>query len=334
MSTSPSTTTETPSSVHHHHTHSQFWTLPGYGPDYGLDPFYDPSDPFLSDPFLTDPYLSDPFLSDPFLGDPFFYEAQLGWYRSSHHGLTALAEENRYVAEFQRSGSVVDVLLTSQIRKNQVKKRNQRRKKGKRLKNKKQKRSVAKYGVGSMDWKSVQQWRDNWGQKTMEDKGKTKKKGNKKPKKKWKNKKKGKSKKKIRKQNKKKSRSKKETNLQKKKPLRRSGSVKIMPLKNSKKTPTLAIHNFLQAVVEKYGTFDKITTIKPTTKALKTKIKNRLFHKIRRFSNKNIEEMVKTSRKELKLPYLKTRKPRSVDVKWQRLRKVLMKGLRGPSVSQ
>ena len=109
-----------------------------------------------------------------------------------------------------------------------------------------------------------------------------------------------------------------------------------MALTKSKKTPALTAHHFLQAVIDKYGTFNKtimLATKKPLTNK-KPKNKSRLMHKIRRFSKKNIAEMVKTSRKEMKLPFGKTQKPRSVDVRWQRLRRVLTRGLRGPSVSQ
>jgi hypothetical protein len=329
LTTSPSTTPTTPSTetsppphpAQHHHTHTQFWSLPGYQfPDYGLDPFY------------------DPFLSDPFLTDPFFYEAELGWYRSSPRVFKSLKNEQKSVAGFQRSGSVVEVLLKTMSRKkrrrkNKQKKKNarkMRKKKSKKIRKKNQKRSIQKFGVGSMDWEQIEKWRQKWGDKKAAN-SQTTNTETKPPKNKWKHKRRGSIKNK--KGKKKKKSAKKKRKGSKKKHLRRSG----VPLSKSKKTPALTAQHFLQAVIDKYGTFNQTSMSATTKKPVKkktTKIKAHLFHKIRRFSKKNIAEMVKTSRKELKLPFGKTRKPRSVDVRWQRLRRVLTRGLRGPSVSQ
>jgi len=313
--TTSSTTSPPPPPASHVHTFTEFWTIPGYHfPDY-LSPQFDP-------------------FYDPFLSDPFFYEAELGWYRSSPGVLKSLQEEQISVAEFQRSGSVVETLLstmnTKKTRKQNKGARRKHRKKIKHLrkklkkatimKNEKQKRSAKTYGVGGMDWKQIQQWRENWKSKTRKQDTKyATTKTTDSPK----NIKHGKSFSKRKKSMK---------NWKHRNALQRSWK-KLEKSKNN-----LSVKSFLDAVVNKYGSFNQsameTTTIKTRIKKT-TQMKNKahLLHKIRRFSRKNIVQMLKMSNKELRIPLKKVRKPRSVKMNWQRLKNALTRGLRGPRVT-
>ena len=63
-------------------------------------------------------------------------------------------------------------------------------------------------------------------------------------------------------------------------------------------------------------------------------LEKKLFQKLKKFSLKSVEEMMTKSGKDLQMPYSKSKRPRSVDIPWKRLKLALVEGLRGPDVTR
>ena len=197
LSTTASTTmvATTPTPQHHHHHHN-FWGVPG------LFPLYDYSllDPFGFDPFLTDPFLGDPFLYEPQLGWFRSSDEKLRELRSSDldkvfrsTSLEQLVEEEnrgwrrrkekkerkskrRKVQRRRKSNrrndlnkSVSKKNLKTKVSGRQLPNSNHQKRAKKRKEGKRTKRQRRSFGVGSMSWNDVQDWRETWGKKKIED---------------------------------------------------------------------------------------------------------------------------------------------------------------------
>ena len=247
---------------HHHHHHHNFWSGPG---------IYS----------LLDPFGFDPFLGDPFFGDLFLYEAQLGWFRTSDEKLrdfgtsdlerlfrsTSLEElvdeENRGLRRtkekkhakskrskvqkknrfqngnyFKNSDKAKQKTKVSGMPNYYKKRANMPRGKEERSR-KRQRRS---FGMGSMSWDELQEWRGNWGKKEgAETDGKRQNRSRQKQKGKMEG---------LR---------------------QRGGSLhkgRRRRRKEDEKTRQSDFHgrkveSFLMAIADKYGTLSPITTIKP-----------------------------------------------------------------------
>ena len=100
------------------------------------------------------------------------------------------------------------------------------------------------------------------------------------------------------------------------------------------------VNNFLQAVAQKYGGHKQAKSKKPKKKkkqswrATLSSLEKKLFQKLKKFSLKSVEEMMSKSGKDLQMPHSKSKRPRSVDIPWKRLKLALVEGLRGPDVTR
>jgi len=101
------------------------------------------------------------------------------------------------------------------------------------------------------------------------------------------------------------------------------------------------VQAFLSSVVQAYGQEGAVLLNSGKDKKQpgnnfgnKVSIQKKLFRKLRKFSAKNIQNMISLSRKELKLSLGGSKKPQSTSLPWNKLKKLLTKGIRGPDVSR
>ena len=73
--------------------------------------------------------------------------------------------------------------------------------------------------------------------------------------------------------------------------------------------------------------------MKPTQKPKKRQVKN-LGNKIRKFSQKNIADMLALSSTEMNVSNMDLKTAKSLQIPWSKLKKILVKGLRGPDVTR
>ena len=102
------------------------------------------------------------------------------------------------------------------------------------------------------------------------------------------------------------------------------------------------INSFLNSVIQTYGNGQAIkipggsavknvgNISKPKTPSIGAKI----FRRLRKFSKKSVENMMKMSNLGKSLPLLNIQRPKSSKIPWATLKRVLTKGIRGPDVAR
>ena len=102
------------------------------------------------------------------------------------------------------------------------------------------------------------------------------------------------------------------------------------------------INSFLNSVIQTYGNGQAIkipggsavsdvgNIKKPKTPSIGAKI----FRRLRKFSKKSVENMMKMSNLGNRLPLVNIKSPKSSKIPWATLKRVLTRGIRGPDVAR
>lgn len=103
------------------------------------------------------------------------------------------------------------------------------------------------------------------------------------------------------------------------------------------------INSFLTSVIQTYGHGQaiKIPANSPQTNSVDYKkspkgssIGARIFRRLRKFSKKSVENMMKMSNLGNSIPLANVKSPRSSKIPWATLKRVLTRGIRGPDVAR
>ncbi|XP_023343700.1 uncharacterized protein LOC111713132 [Eurytemora carolleeae] len=105
------------------------------------------------------------------------------------------------------------------------------------------------------------------------------------------------------------------------------------------------VSGFLQSVINKYSGGGSPIIIKNNQTSVQSKLENingkkhhgnmekRIRRKLKQFSKSSIDSMINLSKSEIGTLSINTKHPKTVEIPWARLKKVLKYGLRGPDVS-
>jgi hypothetical protein len=77
-----------------------------------------------------------------------------------------------------------------------------------------------------------------------------------------------------------------------------------------------------------------VIPVQQTTRKPKKKHRKNIARKIRKFSQKNIADMLALSANELNISKMDLKLAKSLQIPWSKLKKILVRGLRGPDITR